>query len=142
MPDDALERVLRLVAEGRLTADEAGPILDALEDRIGAPGGQAGDPAAAWSGAAGSSGAADPDDAASGATDRDPAKTLRVQVTDGGRAVINLRIPLSLGRAALSQVPGISDSTSDRIREAIKAGIKGPIVDVDDGDDGVRISLE
>ena len=74
--------------------------------------------------------------------DRDPAKTLRVEVTDGGRAVINLRIPLSLGRAALNQVPGISDATSDRIREAIEAGIKGPIVDVDDGDDGVRISLE
>ena len=65
-----------------------------------------------------------------------------MEVTDGGRAVINLRIPLSLGRAALNQVPGISDATSDRIREAIDAGIKGPIVDVDDGDDGVRISLE
>ena len=76
------------------------------------------------------------------ANDRDPAKTLRVEVTDGGRAVINLRIPLSLGRAALNQVPGISDATSDRIREAIEAGIKGSIVDVEDGDDGVRISLE
>ncbi len=28
---DALEQVLRLVAEGRLTAEEAGPILAALE---------------------------------------------------------------------------------------------------------------
>ena len=82
------------------------------------------------------------DDQPDSTTNRDPAKTLRVEVTDGGRAVVNLRIPLSLGRAALSQVPGISDATSDRIREAITAGIKGPIVDVDDGDDGVRISLE
>ena len=32
MPDPAaFDRVLRLVAEGRLTADEAGPILDALD---------------------------------------------------------------------------------------------------------------
>ncbi len=30
MPDEALERVLRLVAEGRLTAAEAAPILEAL----------------------------------------------------------------------------------------------------------------
>jgi hypothetical protein len=130
MPDDALEQLLRLVAEGRLTADEAGPILDALEVRSGSG------PGAAETRT--SSGDDQPDPAAN----RDPAKTLRVEVTDGGRAVVNLRIPLSLGRAALSQVPGISDATSDRIREAITAGIKGPIVDVDDGDDGVRISLE
>lgn len=130
MPDDALERVLRLVAEGRLTADEAGPILDALEDRAG-------------TGRDTSETTTSKDDAGPDpATNRDPAKTLRVEVTDGGRVVVNLRIPLSLGRAALNQVPGISDATSDRIREAISAGIKGPIVDVDDGDDGVRISLE
>jgi hypothetical protein len=131
MPDDALERVLRLVAEGRLTADEAGPILDALDGPDGVARG------AAEGGSAGQT-----DNVAGDANDRTPAKTLRVEVTDGGRAVINLRIPLSLGRAALNQIPGISDATSDRIREAIDAGIKGPIVDVDDGDDGVRISLE
>jgi len=146
MPEDALEQVLRLVAEGRLTADEAGPILDALESRAGASGDPVGAQAGARAGAAGpaasAKGGTASDEATSGARDRDPAKTLRVEVTDGGRAVINLRIPLSLGRAALNQVPGISDSTSDRIREAIAAGIKGPIVDVDDGDDGVRISLE
>ena len=33
MPDDALDQLLRLVAEGRLTADEAAPILDALDMR-------------------------------------------------------------------------------------------------------------
>ena len=36
MPDDALESVLRLVADGRLSAEEAGPILDALEARTNA----------------------------------------------------------------------------------------------------------
>ena len=128
MSDDALERVLRLVAEGRLTADEAGPILDALEERGGSGAAETRTPSG--------------DDQPDPTMNRDPAKTLRVEVTDGGRPIVNLRIPLSLGRAALSQVPGISDATSDRIREAITAGIKGPIVDVDDGDDGVRISLE
>ena len=71
-----------------------------------------------------------------------PGKVLRVQVTEDGRAVINLRIPLSLGRAAISQVPGLSESTSDRIREAIEAGVKGSILEVDDAGDGVRISIE
>ena len=36
MPDEALESVLRLLAEGRLTAEEAGPIIDALDDRSSA----------------------------------------------------------------------------------------------------------
>ena len=77
-----------------------------------------------------------------GRRDDSPARTLRVQVTETGRTVINLRIPLSLGRAAISQVPGLSEATSDRIREAIEAGVKGSILEVDDAGDGVRISIE
>jgi hypothetical protein len=125
MPDEAaaLDHVLRLVAEGRLSADEAGPILDALDGS--------------------STRAPDaPDDATGGRDDDGPARALRVEVTEAGRTVINLRIPLSLGRAAITRVPGISEATSDRIREAIEAGIRGPIVEVDDGGDGVRISIE
>ena len=118
----AFDRVLRLVAEGRLTAEEAGPILDALDGTSDAADAQAGD--------------------ASGQPADTPARALRVEVTEAGRSIINLRIPLSLGRAAISQVPGISEATSDRIREAIAAGIKGPIVEIDEGGDGVRISIE
>jgi hypothetical protein len=124
----ALDHVLRLVAEGRLTADEAGPILDALDGFDGSSAG------ARPSGAT--------DDAATGRDDDAPARALRVEVTEAGRTIINLRIPLSLGRAAITQVPGISEATSERIREAIEAGIKGPIVEVDDRGDGVRISIE
>lgn len=123
MADDALERVLKLVSEGRLTADEAGPILDALEDRGRRP-----TASGTW-------------DAGPAAEDG-PARALRVEVSEGGRKVINLRVPLSLGRAAINRVPGISEVTSERIREAIAAGIKGPIIDVDDAGDGVRISIE
>lgn len=124
MADDALEQVLNLVSEGRLTAEEAAPILDALE-----VGGRR--PAASGTFEAGP------------ASDDGPARALRVEVSEGGRKVINLRVPLSLGRAAINRVPGISEATSERIREAIAAGIKGPIIDVDDDDgDGVRISIE
>jgi hypothetical protein len=128
MPDDALERVLRLVSEGRLTAEEAGPILDALDTGGRRPAGP---------------GAPAPDAAESGPPGGDgPARALRVQVTEAGRTVINLRVPISLGRAAINRIPGISDVTSDRIREAIAAGVKGPVIDVEDGGDGVRISIE
>jgi hypothetical protein len=123
MPEDAFERVLRLVSEGRLTAEEAGPILDAL---------QAEGPRPTGSGA--------PETGPAG--DGGPARALRVEVREAGRTVINLRVPLSLGRAAIDRVPGISDVTSERIREAIAAGIKGPIVEVEDDGDGVRISIE
>ena len=35
MATDPLDQVLRLVADGRLTADEAAPILAALDERAG-----------------------------------------------------------------------------------------------------------
>jgi len=123
---DALERVLQLVAEGRLTADEAAPLLDALESK-GA--GDHGQPAGTMSGEPGSPDA--------------PASAVRIEVSDGGRKVINLRVPLALGRSAISGVPGLSEATSERIKQAIEAGIKGPILDVDDEDgSGVRVVIE
>jgi hypothetical protein len=122
MPDEALDRVLRLVAEGRLTAEEAGPILDALDTARLAP----------------VAGELIDGDAKNG----QPATALRIVVSESGRKIVNLRVPLSLGRAAITRVPGISEATSDRIREAIAAGIKGPIIEVDEDGDGVRISIE
>ncbi|HEX5148157.1 MAG TPA: hypothetical protein VFW02_03670 [Candidatus Limnocylindrales bacterium] len=124
MADDGLERVLRLVSEGRLTAEEAGPILDALAHRSPR------------------SGAAPEPEQPPQAGDDGPAQALRIEVRDAGRTIINLRVPLSLGRAAINRVPGISDLTSERIREAIAAGVKGSIVEVDDGGDSVKISIE
>ena len=126
MPDDALESVLRLVADGRLTAEEAGPILDALDARLGAV------PTEDRDGSGN-------DDASRHGTGR----AIRLEVTENGRKVVNLRVPLALGRAALDRNPGLSEATTDRIREAIEAGITGPILHVDEGTgDGVRIVIE
>ncbi len=132
MSDEALERVLRLVSEGRLTAEEAGPILDALDARAGiadAPTARHTDQAGAAPAATASSG-------------RAPARAIRIEVSDRGQKVVNLRVPLALGRAALDRIPGLSEATADRIREAIVSGISGPIVDIDDDGDGVRIVIE
>jgi hypothetical protein len=125
MPDDAVARILGLVAEGRLTPEEASRLLDALDGSTGERRAGAGTMPPR------------PSDRREG-----PATSLRIQVLDTGRPVVNLRVPLSLGRAALERVPGLSDATSDRIREAIEAGITGPILDIDEGNDGVRISIE
>lgn len=131
MTDDAVGRVLRLVSEGRLTADEAGPILDALDTRS--------DFAEARTTRA-------TDAAASGPASKEPSdggsRAIRIEVSDQGRKVVNLRVPLALGRAALDRIPGLSDAMTDRIREALVQGISGPIVDIDDDGDGVRIVIE
>lgn len=127
MADDAFERVLRLVSEGHLSAEEAEPILDAIAGR-----------ASQQTGAG-----AGTDVGAESRPGRDrPAEALRIQVTEAGRTVVNLRVPLSLGRSAISRVPGISDLTSERIREAIAAGIKGAILEVDDEGGTVKVSIE
>lgn len=122
---DPLETILQLVAAGRLTAAEAGPILDALEARDTARP----DPRPA-------------SDPASSPADG-PGRAIRVEVTEGGRKIVNLRVPLSLGQAALARIPGLSEATAERIREAIGAGIRGPILAVDEGaGDGVRVVIE
>jgi SHOCT-like domain len=122
MIDDALDQVLRMVAEGRLTPAEAEPIIAAL-DR---------------SEATGRPDAEIPRDPVGDG----PADVIRVVVLEGGRSAVNLRIPLSLGRMAIDRLPGLSAATSESIRKAIEVGLKASIVEVDDDGDGIRISIE
>ena len=127
---DPLDQVLRLVAEGRLTAAEAAPILDALDadDRDRAPAGEQSAEASAEGRVGGSTG--------------NPS-SLRIEVSEGGRRVVNLRIPVPLGRMALDRIPGLAGSNADLIRQALADRRIGPLLTVDDDDgDGVRISLE
>ncbi|MEO8461954.1 MAG: hypothetical protein ABI555_01975 [Chloroflexota bacterium] len=133
--DEGVTRVLNLVAEGRLTADEAGPILDALASAgATAPAGRLGQPG----GASGSNPLPD-----SGAADSGSPRFARIQVREGGRRVVDLRVPVSLGRFALGRVPGLSAQHIADVEEAVASGSRGPILDIEDSDgDGVRIVLE
>lgn len=127
MSDDPLDTILRLVADGRLSAEEAGPLLDALADHR--PDDHDTDPV--------------PTAAPATSPGGGPGRAIRLEVVDGGRTVVNLRVPLALGRAALGQVPGLSADTARRIREAIDAGMTGPILDVgEDAGDSVRVIIE
>lgn len=118
---DPIDEVLRLVADGHLTAEEAGPVLDALQ---------------AFSG--------QPVDDAPPTTGGPRARALRLEVAEGGRRVVNLRVPLSIGRMAIDHIPGLSTDNVTHIRQALDEGMTGPILIVDeDGDgNGVRIILE
>ena len=88
MTVDAMRRVLDLVSEGRLSIEEAGPILDALD-------------------------AAEPEKAERPAMDPStpdaPARAVRIEVSERGRSVVNLRVPIALGRAAVERIPGLSE---------------------------------
>lgn len=63
-------------------------------------------------------------------------------MTEEGRQVVNLRIPLGLASLAVDRVPGLPGQYRDSIRAAVRAGLSGPIVDVGDDEDRVRVILE
>jgi hypothetical protein len=146
MAVDPLDQVLRLVADGRLTAEEAAPILAALDEQ--GPGRPAAEASTRWAEPPPEFGfdtPPGPGEWPGRTTERgpgQPSSTLRIQVRDAGRNVVNLRLPLAVGRFALDRVPGLSNEQVDRVREAMSSGFRGPILDVDDDGDGVRISIE
>jgi hypothetical protein len=116
---DELATILRLVAEGTLSPEEAAPIIDALRR-----------PAAS----------------ASGATETPRASSkrrVRIRVSEGGRRVVDLRVPLGLAAMAARMVPGLSENYANLITEAVDSNSLGTIVDAEDENgDGVLISLE
>ena len=119
---DPVAKVLELVAAGRLSAEEAAPILDALDDKSGAR--------------------TRVPNATSGG-DESRARYARVEVVESGRKAVDLRIPLSLGRMAVGSIPGLSSDHLAQIEQALSNGMKGPILNVQDEDgDGVRIVIE
>ena len=146
---EELETVLRLVADGTLTPDQAAPIIEALtraesrndpfdlHDRIGRQVTRARRQAERATRDA---------ERALGRTEGRVAgrgRQLRIRVTEHGRQVVNLRIPVGFVDAALGIVPGIGGDQTERIRQAIDSGTVGPILDVEDPDgDGVLISVE
>lgn len=121
MPDVA--KILRLVEDGTLSPDEAEEILSKLADQT----------QRAPAGAERSSASGAMDDTAS---DPERAGHLRVEITERGRRVVNLRVPVSVASFAAGFVPGLPDEAAERIRTSIRAGLRGPIVDIatDDGD--------
>ena len=140
-----LEALLRLVSEGRITADEAAPIVAALEEKArnethatgaGTGSGVAG--ARQGANGTGRDGGRRPGGAQELLADR----KIRVYVAEKGRQVINIQIPLAAAGFAIDQVPGLSPDHRSRIAEAIQSGMTGPILEVSDGGDEVRIVIE
>jgi hypothetical protein len=146
-----LEALLKMVAEGRITAEEAAPIVAALEERARGDAGKASagsgtrEPHALddESGARRDTSRSRNDGRRTGsAQDLLAGRRLRVYVAENGRQVINIQIPLAAAGFAIDQVPGLSSDHRSRIVEAIQTGMTGPILEVSDNGDEVRIVIE
>jgi hypothetical protein len=119
-----VDKILKLVAEGSLTPEEADEILNALN--------------------AAQQAEAQPEPTAPAQALNAPTtpRHLRIQVTERGRSVVNLRVPMNIAGWASAYLPGLSEENAYRIRNAINSGVRGPIIDIADGDDRVLITSE
>jgi hypothetical protein len=139
-----LEALLRLVSEGKLTAEEAAPIVEALEREARTAAASGG-----GSGGHGRNGGVTSDarprsEAGRSATAQETlaGRRIRIFVAENGTQIINLQIPLAAAGFAIDQVPGLSPDHRSRIVEAIQTGMTGPILEVSDHGDEVRIVIE
>jgi hypothetical protein len=127
MPED-LESILRRVASGELTPEDAEPLV-AEAARSTEQSGEhvpprSAEPEPGWRPGTGQ-------------------RNVTLRVIENGRQVVQLRLPNAWATLAGSALPGLSSAHAERIREAIRAGEVGPILDVrDEHGDGVVISTE
>lgn len=128
---DELTTVLRLVSEGKLSAEEAAPIIEALgRHRVPPPSGPPTPPT--------------PPTPPGSVSGKGQGRRVRIQVTERGRRVVDVRVPLAFATMAARMVPGIPDSYAAMIEQAVETATIGPIIDVaeDEDGDGVLISIE
>jgi len=144
MPSEEGKQVLKLLAEGKIDADQAYRLLRAIgdveeKDRRDGPG-----PAHRPDGP--DRPLFPPDAPMPPGLGR---RTLRIMVTSGGKTKVNIAIPLGIARLGKTKT-----AASGLVREQLaKFGIdlddvlrrishSGPIVDISDGDDRVLIVVE
>ena len=138
MPSDEGKQVLRLLADGKIDAEQAYRLLKAIGDVSEGP--------AAFQPHGPEHPPFSPDAPVPLGLGR---RTLRIRVQSGGKAKVNIAIPLGIARMGKTKI-----AASGLVREQLaKFGIdlddvlkhiahSGTIVDVSDGDDRVMIDVE
>lgn len=123
MNDDKMQ-VLKMLQEGKITAEEAAKLLSALDDGVRAPGGPASGGKGRW---------------------------VRVRVTDGrtGKKKVNVNIPMGLvevgarlgARFGDKKMPELGEIDLKEIMEAVRSGAEGKLVDIDDEETGDHVEV-
>ena len=134
MSNEERARILRMVSEGTISPSEAEELLSAMES--------------------GPRSAERPAAPAPPALPAPPAfptrRSLVIQVNEGGDSKVNLRIPLGLARAAGRFLPRNArkslegyDIDLEELLEGLSSGeVGGTLLEVNDDEDQVRISVE
>jgi hypothetical protein len=126
-------RILRMVAEGKLSAEEAADLLEALEP---APRPEIPRPLPV-----------PPSPAPPNASSR---RVLRIEASEGGDTKINVRIPLSLARAAGRFIPKQAQrhlaeydiDLEQLLSDLGTVAVDGPLVEIQDDDEKLFIAVE
>lgn len=139
MPSEEGRQVLRLLAEGKIDADQAFRLLRALGDI----------PLAEAPPARGRQDGPPPPPAPDQLPDRLKGRILRIQVLSGGKTKVNIAIPLALARMGKvkmgpsglvkGQLAKFGIDLDELLRTVDRSG---PIVDVSDHEDRVLIVVE
>jgi len=111
MSDDR-SRILSMLAEGKITAEEAERLLDALDSRTRASEGAE----AAGSGGASAGASSGP---AAGEAPKFPPKYLFVKVVSTGGDNVDIRVPLALVRSGLKLTSLIPDDVMGQINDSM-----------------------
>jgi hypothetical protein len=145
MSNDERARILRMVAEGKVTPAEAEDLLAALD---AAP--EAGTQSTGLSATFGPGPMPAPPMPPGPPGSRKQRRSLVIQVKEGGDSKVNVRIPLSLARAAGKFIPrhaqqhlaAYNIDLEELLSGLGDAGGDGTLVEVKDGKDEVRIAVE
>ena len=145
MPSEEGKQVLKLLAEGKIDAEQAYRLLKAIGD-VDEGGPRPHGPAEPQRPGPGERPFFPPDAPMPPGLGR---RTLRIMVTSSGKTKVNIAIPLGIARMGKTKI-----AASGLVREQLaKFGIdlddvlrhishSGPIVDISDGDDRVLIVVE
>ncbi len=121
-------KILKMVQDGRITADEATQLLEALEQSRSTPG----QPVMPTE---------------PSVISRSSGRWLRVRVTDTdtGKTRVNIRLPLSVVESGLKMgmrfAPEIQDMDPNQLIGFIRSGEVGKMVDVFDDEDGEHVEV-
>ncbi|MBI3941871.1 MAG: hypothetical protein HY326_02570 [Chloroflexi bacterium] len=116
-------QILKMVSEGKVTADEGARLLEAL----------------------GSQRRRSEEQSERGTRGGDR-RWLRIRVTDlkSGRNKVNLNLPIGLvgiGAKLGARFAAPMDLDVEEILEAVRSGTEGKIIDVEDSEDGERVEI-
>ena len=117
-------QILKMLEEGRISADDAAKLLSALE-----------------------AGAKKEDRTTTSGNTGPAAKWLRIRVSnaESGKQKVSVNVPMGLVNVALKMgakfVPEVGGLDMNEINEMIQSGTQGRIIDVQDDEGGERVEI-